>query len=78
MTMTGKTLTASRFKENRLLRFYKNYLLDSILMVKNHGFRGLQRRRGWKYLLVIVLYYLVRDTVLYIIVPFFIAKSLMD
>jgi hypothetical protein len=33
------------------------------------GWKGLLRRRGWKLLLVFFLFYLVRDLVLYVIIP---------
>jgi hypothetical protein len=33
------------------------------------GWKGLLRRRGWKLLLVFFLFYLIRDLVLYVIIP---------
>ncbi|MGH7645939.1 MAG: hypothetical protein ACREMR_10180 [Gemmatimonadales bacterium] len=33
------------------------------------GWKGLLRRRGWVVVAVVVLYYLVRDTMLYIVGP---------
>jgi hypothetical protein len=33
------------------------------------GWKGLFRKRGWKLLLLFILFYLVRDVVLYIIIP---------
>lgn len=34
------------------------------------GWKGLARKRGWKLLLLFIFAYLIRDTVLYIIIPF--------
>ncbi len=33
------------------------------------GWKGVLRKRGWKLLLVLVLVYLIRDLVLYVVVP---------
>lgn len=37
----------------------------------------LNRRHGWKVLAAIAVYYLVRDTVLYLIAPYLIARQLL-
>jgi len=58
-----------------LFRFYKYYIIDSILIVKKEGFRHLLRKRGWKFLLAIVSYYTVRDTMLYIVLPYLLARG---
>lgn len=39
------------------------------------GWRGLFRKRGWKLVAVVVAYYLVRDTLLYIIIPLGVAAG---
>lgn len=33
------------------------------------GWRGLLRKRGWRLVAVVVLFYLVRDLVLYVLLP---------
>jgi len=33
------------------------------------GWKGLLRKRGWKLLLVFFLFYLIRDLILYVIIP---------
>jgi hypothetical protein len=70
------TLIAKTIQQNFLFRLYRYYIIDSILIVKEFGFKELLRRRGLKFFLVIVTYYLVRDTLIYIIMPFCIAKGL--
>jgi len=60
-----------------LFRLYKYYIIDSIIIVKNHGLKELFKRRGWKFLLIIVSYYAVRDSVIYIIIPYLIAKGVI-
>jgi len=39
------------------------------------GWRGLFRKRGWKLVAVFVAYYLVRDVVLYILIPLGVAAG---
>lgn len=40
------------------------------------GWAGLLKKRGWKLVAIVVLYYLVRDTVLYILIPLAVAAGL--
>ena len=60
-----------------LFRFYKYYIIDSIIIVKDHGLKELFKRRGWKFLLIIISYYAVRDTVIYLIIPYLVAKGII-
>ena len=60
-----------------LFRLYKYYIIDSVIIVKNHGLKELFNRRGWKFLLIIVSYYAVRDSVIYIIIPYLVAKGII-
>jgi len=74
-----KTLEATLERlsaRNILIRFYKYYIIDSILIVKREGFKSLLKKRGWKVFAVVIGYYAIRDTILYIIVPFIIAKEI--
>jgi hypothetical protein len=40
------------------------------------GWRGLFRKRGWKLVALVVAYYLLRDVILYIVIPLGIAAGL--
>jgi hypothetical protein len=40
------------------------------------GWGGLFRKRGWKLVAVFVVYYLVRDVVLYIVIPLGVAAGI--
>ena len=33
------------------------------------GWKGLLRRRGWKLVLIVVVFYVVRDVILYVLIP---------
>ncbi|NIV73234.1 MAG: hypothetical protein GWN44_11365 [Calditrichae bacterium] len=57
-------------------KLYKYYITDSIQIVKEHGFKELLRQRGLKFLMVIVIFYLIRDTILYLIIPFLVAREI--
>ena len=75
-----KTLEATLERlsaRNILIRFYKYYIIDSILIVKREGFKTLLKKRGWKVFAVVIGYYAIRDTILYIIVPFIIAQGIL-
>ncbi|MEW5795291.1 MAG: hypothetical protein AB1772_02925 [Candidatus Zixiibacteriota bacterium] len=41
-------------------------------------FRYLVKRHGWKLVGAIVIYYLIRDTLLYIILPYLIARGILS
>lgn len=62
--------------KNILIRFYKYYIIDSILIIKREGFKALLKKRGWKVFAVVIGYYAVRDTLLYIVIPFLVAKGI--
>ena len=74
MTMTS---VAAVVQENALFRFYKHTIIDSALILKRCGFRELVRQRGWKFLLAIFGYYLIRDTILYVAIPLCVARGLL-
>jgi hypothetical protein len=73
--MTILTPVAAVVQQNALFRFYKHYVIAIIL--KRCGFRELVRQRGWKLLLAIFAYYLVRDTILYLAIPLCVARGLL-
>lgn len=71
ITVVGKTL-----QENFIFKLYKYYLIDSIRIAREGGFKELLRQRGAKFFYIIIGYYLVRDTTLYLIIPYFLARKL--
>lgn len=75
--MNLTTQVANVFRQNSLLRLYKHYIFDSVIILKNEGWKVLIRKRGTKFLFIIFGYYLIRDTILYIIIPLCIAKGLL-
>lgn len=74
--MKALTIAARSLRHNWIVKLYKHYIIDSILIVRQHGIKELIKRRGWKFLFFIFAYYLVRDTLVYIVLPLCIAKGL--
>jgi len=64
-------------QKNIFYRVYKYYIIDSVMIVKKEGFKELLKKRGWKFFLIIISYYAVRDTLLYIVIPYLIASGLL-
>ena len=61
---------------------WKNFLIPKKIrelrqVLRDQGMKGLVRRLGWKALLAIIVFYLIRDTILYLIIPYLIAKGVL-
>jgi len=63
--------------KNIIIRLYKYYIIDSIVLVKREGFKALLRERGWKVFAIIIGYYTVRDIILYVLIPLLVANGLI-
>lgn len=46
-------------------------------ILKESGFRALVRQYGWKLAFVVFCYYLIRDSILYLIIPYFLAQKMI-
>jgi len=44
-------------------------------VLREKGWKGFVREKGWKVLAAIILFYLVRDSVVYVIIPLLIAQG---
>jgi hypothetical protein len=44
-------------------------------LLREKGFKGFVREKGWKVMAAILVFYLVRDTVVYLLIPFLIAQG---
>jgi len=57
---------------------FKSKLLSKYVKIfKQNGFKGVLKEGGWKILIYFFLYYLIRDTILYIIIPYLIVKGII-
>jgi len=55
------------------LRHYKTAIVTEY---KSNGWRGVIRAYGWKLLLAVCIFYLIRDTILYIIIPLLAGRAI--
>jgi hypothetical protein len=44
-------------------------------LLRERGLKGFIREKGWKILVAIFIFYLVRDSVVYLLIPFLIAQG---
>tara|TARA_B100000700_G_scaffold86053_1_gene96740 strand:+ start:1807 stop:1998 length:192 start_codon:yes stop_codon:yes gene_type:complete len=47
------------------------FLVEWLEIKREGGFKLLFKKKGWQVIAAIVTYYLIRDTILYIIIPFY-------
>ena len=64
----------NRIQKNSLFKKLKEY--RQVIVEK--GFKGFIKIYGWKLVVVVFLYYLIRDSILYILIPYLFAKGLFN
>ena len=52
------------------------FLLEWLEIKREGGFKLLLKRKGWQVILAIIIYYLIRDSILYIIIPYYAFTSM--
>ena len=57
--------------------FKSKFLRKYTGIYKEDGFKGVLKVGGWRVITYFVLFYLIRDTILYIIVPYLIVKGII-
>ena len=57
--------------------FKSKFLRKYTKIYKEDGFKGVLKIGGWRVITYFVLFYLIRDTILYIIVPYLIVKGII-
>ncbi len=80
MTQNNGNQPARTSKARRRLR---RFLVPRIIAVevatwRKLGLRGYVRKRGFRFFAAIFIYYLVRDTTLYIIIPYLVLKGVIS
>jgi|TARA_B100000085_G_scaffold157490_1_gene143029 hypothetical protein len=60
-------------KEKLIPKFLRKY----VFYLKEHGFKKTIKKFGWKLFAVIFLFYLIRDSILYIIIPYLVLKGII-
>lgn len=74
LTVTYLIKFSSRMtiKEKLIPKFLRKY----VFYYREHGFKKTVKKFGWKLFAIIFLYYLIRDSILYIIIPYFVLKGI--
>ena len=57
--------------------FKSKFLSKYTKIYKEDGFKGVLKEGGWRVITYFVLFYLIRDTILYIIIPYLIVKGII-
>ena len=60
----------------------KNFLVPKWIkkyrqIYRERGFKALLKESGWKVFTLVFIFYLIRDVVLYILIPYLVAKGLL-
>jgi hypothetical protein len=55
-----------------------NFLKKYIIYYNDHGFKLTIKKFGLKLILGIVVFYFIRDSILYIIIPYFVLKGIFN
>ncbi|MBD3225069.1 MAG: hypothetical protein GF313_10100 [Caldithrix sp.] len=58
-------------------RLAPKFIKEWVTLIRENGIREFLKQKGWKFLAVIVLYYLIRDTILYIIIPYLVINNIL-
>jgi len=53
------------------------FVLEWRRLIKEEGFKGFIKKKGWKIVFIFFLYYLVRDSIIYIIIPYLVYNNLV-
>ena len=59
-------------------RLVPTFIFEYVQIWRKEGFRALIKKKGWKVVVLIICYYLVRDSILYLLIPYLIAKGIFS
>jgi hypothetical protein len=45
---------------------------------REEGWRAVVKKGGWKLVGIVILYYLIRDSILYLLIPYLVARGIMS
>jgi hypothetical protein len=61
-----------------LLRWIPEFLADARDAYRQGGARAVVKRCGWRIFALLFVYYLIRDSILYILIPYLLARGFMS
>lgn len=53
------------------------FILEWRAVWKEHGFKTFVKQKGWKVVAIFFLFYLIRDSIIYLLLPYLAAKGLL-
>ena len=60
----------------KLRKVFKPPIIEEwTVLLREKGVKGFLREKGWKVFAAIIVFYFVRDTLLYIVIPFLVAQG---
>ncbi len=63
---------------SKLKNLTPQFLRKYVSIFKKDGIKGVLKEGGWKIVVYFFLFYLVRDTILYIIIPYLLIKGVIN
>lgn len=61
------------------MRFLKpKFVIEWMALIKEEGFKGFLKKKGWQVVVVFILFYLIRDGILYILIPYLIYINIIQ
>ena len=60
------------------MKFLKpKWAIEWFTIIKTEGVKAFVKKKGWKFLVAFILFYLIRDVTLYIIIPYLIVDKIV-
>lgn len=63
-----------KFRDAITPKWVRKYLI----IYKEQGYKAMLKAAGWKIVLGIFMFYLIRDSILYILIPYLVAKGFLS
>lgn len=57
---------------------WKRIINECYLLLRNEGIRAVFRRYGWRVFVVVFFYYLIRDSIIYLLIPYMVTRHFFD
>ena len=54
------------------------FISESIHIYRDSGLKGLIKKKGWKFVFYFFMFYLIRDSIIYILIPYLIGKPIFN
>ena len=62
----------------RKISLKPKFINEYTKIYRDEGFKGVIKKGGWRLLIYFFMFYLIRDSILYILIPYLISKGFID